>query len=297
MKEFEFSKWEIEGGYDSAKFLEELKKDSFAYAKIKELGLTNREVADNLSLLITYKDDNAVCKKCPGLENCPKSHQGYVIDIVKNEDGRLSRVMAQCPALFSVYMRSENFVYRDYPKEFEDSKYKGGEWKGSRANLLNAFSLAQKGKAEPFIYVEGEDGTGKSYLVSVLANMGADNGKKVAYVDCAVRLGEISSMYFKQTDKFQSAMDSLTDCDLLVLDNFGGEYSNDMMRDSIVYPLLSSRRSLKKPTIIVSDFSIDQIAEIYRGKSPIKGKKLQDLLSSTCKVVKLERSLQSELHR
>ena len=57
----------------AASFEAELRADEDVYARIKELGLTRKEVGDNLGMLLDYKADFSICRNCPGLEKCPKS--------------------------------------------------------------------------------------------------------------------------------------------------------------------------------------------------------------------------------
>ena len=82
-------------------------------------------------------------------------------------------------------------------------------------------------------------------------------------------------------------LDSLKNAYLLVIDGFGNEYINDIVRDSVVIPLLQYRASNKKMTIFTSDFSLNDLITLYakRDKSGnnIREKQLANILHSMIK--------------
>ena len=75
LKEFN-SKDIISRKVDMKKLIEELvsslKADKDVYESLKPLGLTNKEVRDNIGKLADYQEDFNVCKNCPGFNKCPK---------------------------------------------------------------------------------------------------------------------------------------------------------------------------------------------------------------------------------
>ncbi len=58
-------------------------------------------------------------------------------------------------------------------------------------------------------------------------------------------------------------MDLYCNCDVLVFDDFGNEFKNDLIRDSIIFEIISKRSAAHLFTIFTSDFSIEDIVTLY----------------------------------
>ena len=50
---------------------------------------------------------------------------------------------------------------------------------------------------------------------------------------------------------------------LALVDDFGNEFKTDFIRDAIIFQIISNRASKKVFTIFTSDFTIDEIQELY----------------------------------
>ena len=58
-------------------------------------------------------------------------------------------------------------------------------------------------------------------------------------------------------------MDLYCCCNVLVLDDFGNEFKNDLIRDSIIFEIISKRSAAHLFTIFTSDFTIEDIITLY----------------------------------
>ena len=77
----------------------------------------------------------------------------------------------------------------------------------------------------------------------------------------------------------------LSNVDFLILDDFGNEYKNEFSRDNITIPLLSNRSNKELFTIFTSQFSIDEVRQLYSiGKvgGAIRGRQIESLLKTMC---------------
>jgi primosomal protein DnaI len=265
----------------AASFEAELRADEDVYARIKELGLTRKEVGDNLGMLLDYKADFSICRNCPGLEKCPKSNPGYALDITK-DNGYLERRFTPCRKVVLRMKRDARYILSDMPEDWKEKNFNDVDMSAARNVTLRKLLTAQeKGN---WFYLNGGFNSGKSYILACFANQYAeDNDVSVAFVDTTRLIDRLRNYSIKDKKSFSEEMSKLTSVPLLVLDGFGNEYKSDFAFSTVLYPLLSERARNKNLTFFTSDFSYKDIEEMY-GKSVglPRAKQLISLIKSMC---------------
>ena len=85
--------------------------------------------------------------------------------------------------------------------------------------------------------------------------------------------------------KTKKDLQDLIAVDLLVLDDFGNEYKNVFIRDTIIYPLLNERLKNGKLTWFTSAYTVKDIINMYSFKSNYspKAAQLGELIKSLAK--------------
>ena len=266
----------------AASFEAELRADEDVYARIKELGLTRKEVGDNLGMLLDYKADFSICRNCPGLEKCPKSNPGYALDITK-DNGYLERRFSPCSKVVLRMKRDARYLVCDFADDLKEKTFrKDVELSKTRKDqLTKLFTVNTKGN---WVYITGPFNSGKSYILACFANDYADlKNETVAFADTTKLIDRLRNNSIKDKKAFSSEMGQLVDVPLLVLDGFGNEYKSDFAFSTVLYPLLAERARAKKITLFSSDFSYKDIEEMY-GKSVglPRAKQLISLIKSMC---------------
>jgi primosomal protein DnaI len=265
----------------AASFEAELRADEDVYARIRELGLTRKEVGDNLGMLLDYKADFSICRNCPGLEKCPKSNPGYALDITK-DNGYLERRFTPCHKVVLRMKRDARYILSDMPDDWKEKNFNDVDMSAARNVTLRKLLTAQeKGN---WFYLNGGFNSGKSYILACFANQYAeDNDVSVAFVDTTRLIDRLRNYSIKDKKSFSEEMSKLTSVPLLVLDGFGNEYKSDFAFSTVLYPLLSERARNKNLTFFTSDFSYKDIEEMY-GKSVglPRAKQLISLIKSMC---------------
>lgn len=265
----------------AASFEAELRADEDVYARIKELGLTRKEVGDNLGMLLDYKADFSICRNCPGLEKCPKSNPGYALDITK-DNGYLERRFTPCHKVVLRMKRDARYILSDMPEEWKEKNFNDVDMSAARNVTLRKLLTAQeKGN---WFYLNGGFNSGKSYILACFANQYAeDNDVSVAFVDTTRLIDRLRNYSIKDKKSFSEEMSKLTSVPLLVLDGFGNEYKSDFAFSTVLYPLLSERARNKNLTFFTSDFSYKDIEEMYAKSVGLpRAKQLISLIKSMC---------------
>lgn len=119
------------------------------------------------------------------------------------------------------------------------------------------------GLYSPNVLMIGRTGLGKTHLSISMAKMVMEKGYSVVYGSTPQILSQMNAEYFGRLPKGASPLDHFTDCDLLILDDLGTEYRQQTFTTSAIYNLINTRYMLKKPTIINTNLSIEEIKEDY----------------------------------
>lgn len=100
------------------------------------------------------------------------------------------------------------------------------------------------------ILLIGSTGLGKTHLALSIANVVLAKGYEVLYCSCSNLFQIIDEE--RSADRASDTMNSVKRCDLLILDDLGSEYINNYY-NAMLYDLINSRLSERKPSIITSN--------------------------------------------
>ncbi len=138
-----------------------------------------------------------------------------------------------------------------------------------RKRALAAFNMAKR-FAEDFPNVSksllfmGETGLGKTHLCLSIISAVSAKGFSVVYGPAGKLFTAAEKEHFSysgDTDK----LDSLLECDLLVIDDLGTEFLS-AYTTSLFYNIINSRLLEGKPTVISTNLSIDEIEKRYTAR-------------------------------
>lgn len=120
--------------------------------------------------------------------------------------------------------------------------------------------------ASPSIYMYGETGLGKTHLSLAIAGEAIEKGFGVVYGSAQNLLSKLEREKFGSYGESASATeDLLLQCDLLVLDDLGAEFSTKFTV-SAIYNIINSRMAAGLPTIISSNITLDEMRERYTSR-------------------------------
>ena len=114
----------------------------------------------------------------------------------------------------------------------------------------------KKGSTFKGLYLNGNFGSGKSYIVSAMINELVKDGYTAALVYYPEFLRILKSSF--KTD-FDEQFDFARKADLLLLDDIGAENMTSWSRDEILGPILQYRMDNKMATFFTSNLSIEEL--------------------------------------
>jgi len=288
LKEFN-SQEIISESLDLKKYIEELlanlKADKDVYESLKPLGLTYKEVRDNIGKLADYQEDFNVCKNCPGFDKCPKNPI-HISSYVYKDGSYITTRSEPCKKFMEKMAIDAKYIASDFPEEWKASVIKNIDLSENRRPLIKEFISIANGQSKRWLFVKGNRKVGKSYLLVTFANEFIALGHgQVAVINASKQFKGLADIAYSEKDNFKKTIDLLSNVPLLVIDDFGQEYKNEFIRDQIVIPVLNERSHNDKPTFFSSEFTINEIQKLYSvGKNggEIRGKQLGNLLLDMC---------------
>ena len=108
----------------------------------------------------------------------------------------------------------------------------------------------------------GDTGIGKTFLSNCVAKELLDSGHSVIYFTAFQLFDILSKGIFDKDNKAIDAHQNIFDCDLLIIDDLGTELVNSFTTSQL-FLCLNERILRKKATLISTNLSIGQIADIY----------------------------------
>lgn len=115
-------------------------------------------------------------------------------------------------------------------------------------------------KDSPSLLLQGPTGTGKTHVSMAIARKAVERGCGVVYGPMQRLLHKLEKEHFGRADGNSEEM--MTECDLLILDDLGAEFSSPFYV-SCLYNLINSRMLEGKPTIISTNLEKKDIMDRY----------------------------------
>lgn len=245
---------------------DELLKKYKNVQNVIELKLSDQIIQDNLLLIDkTFKAD----EKCENEKNkniCGAG--GYHFKLIY-KNGKLVSTPYKCRKLLTNknLVKSGNFLYSNINNNmFNNYLLKENileQEEKNRVILINYLLMIKKEEEFKSFYLSGPFSSGKTYLISCLANELAANNKTVAYVIISEFLLDIKK---RLNDKmnFYDLIDSLKNVDVLFLDELGNEKFSFFFHIEILYNVLNFRFMNDKKTIFISNYDLKDLLRNYK---------------------------------
>ena len=148
----------------------------------------------------------------------------------------------------------------------------------SEALQIAKWYLAEKPKRSLYFY--GAVGTGKTFLVSLIAQEFITAGKRVIFGDVPSLLQRIKAT-FDGAGNAQDVLDSYYKCDLLILDDIGAGQITDW-NIGIIYQIINSRYNDQKPILVTSNFDLDGLQKRLGRGDELTAERITSRLCEMC---------------
>ncbi len=216
------------------------------------------------------------CKNCKGLDYCTQSIKGKVLKLNIDDFGYLNNCFVSCRFKKSVEQkmahqskfRFSHMSEADYLIDLNDDSFQKAILNSDYAQVYNGVvgSIAlNKG-----VYLYGNPGVGKSYLLKGVSNYYARNGKSVSFVQVPLLIQELKQ-FMTDNEYRQNILGHLKFSEILILDDIGAESITQWTRDEILLPVLDQRMNRNLKTYFTSNYSLEELEQQYRLASKANG--------------------------
>ena len=175
---------------------------------------------------------------------------------------------------------------RDFEDEWLNNSIEKLDKTRERALVVKKYVNYVKDLSDEWIFINGENNTGRSYLAATIAVDIAKNKKgPICFLNSALRFKELLDLSYSNKNRFQELLDLYSTCQVLIIDDFGSEFKNDFVRDAILMQIIIKRSSKKLFTIFTSDYSIKQIETLYSANkiAQIQAERIFRIIRNECK--------------
>jgi len=276
-------------------------KDADFKELVSSLSMTEDDLMKYTSKLQECSVERAHCKHCKGLVECKNAIEGFALTPYVSSH-KLSFSYDICRYNEELRVKNkyqDNAFYFDVPKEIKDAKM--SDIFTSDKNrveiikwLMEFVDNYKKTKNGKGLYLTGNFGSGKTYLIAALFNELAKNNIKVAIIYWPEFLRTLKASF--DTD-FEEKYEDIKKVPLLLIDDIGAENLTAWARDEILGPILQFRMQEGLSTFFTSNLNTEEL-EIHFSTTAnriekVKAKRIMERINQ----LSIEKSLISKNNR
>ncbi|MFW5889019.1 MAG: primosomal protein DnaI [Bacillota bacterium] len=227
--------------------------------------LKHTEIIRGINPLLIFYEENSICNQCPALKECKLQTTGYNSRLVYNNE-KIDLEYKPCRYNKLDYVTSNiDALYvpkRIFEATLDDFDLIGDSRKSIHKYVLDFLKKFNKDNFMKGIYLSGKYGTGKTYILAVIANELAKLNYKVIFAYYPDLVRELKSSISK--GNLEEKILKLKQADILFLDDIGGEFFSRFIRDEVMGPILQHRLLDKLPTFFSSNLNINELSKVMR---------------------------------
>ncbi|WP_436868877.1 primosomal protein DnaI [Staphylococcus arlettae] len=225
--------------------------------------LTNAMIDEDLNVLQEYKDQQ---KHYDGhsFNDCPNFVKGHVPELyIDNQHIKIRYLLCPCKVKhdeekYNAQLITSHHMQRDtLNAKLKDIYLKGKRLEVARAadDICNA--IANQDANIKGMYLHGEFGTGKSFILGAIANQLKTKKIPSTIIYLPEFIRTLKSGFKDGT--FETKLAKVREANILMLDDIGAEEITPWVRDEIIGPILHYRMVQELPTFFSSNYNFKEL--------------------------------------
>ena len=245
--------------------VQQLMKNPHVLAWLKKHQKDEQFVYDHSGRFQDWCKRKEACENCKGLDFCRQEQKGVLLDLYL--DGMLMNQLTYCDYYKqreASYAHRKYFVQQDMLEHYLlidiadiDLTKESLEYKHAYAKVIK---ILKNGVHENGASLGGKPGAGKRWLAAGMCNFYAKQKHRVAFVNVPKLISELK-MLFHEPDVMEQRLRKISNADVVVFDDIGGESVTAWSRDDILLPLLDARMEKHRLTIFTSNYSMEELKQ------------------------------------
>ena len=256
-KKYNFDIYKLEENFNI-----EMEDDTFKKI-VKGLNLSREELIKYTSRIKDSALELKNCKNCKNIMECKNTMCGYVYyPSILQDNLVFSYIPCKYKKKLDNDMSYQNNIFSfDMPKEIINASmkdiYTDDKNRLEAIKWLTTFiKKIENGEKSKGLFLTGNFGCGKTYLVAAAFNELAKKGMKVA---CLYYPEFLRSLKERFSDDYKEIFNKVKKSDLLLIDDIGAETVTCWNRDEVLGTILQYRMQEDLPTFFTSNLSINEL--------------------------------------
>lgn len=226
--------------------------------KNSELRGRLRDILESVNLSENYLEVQHECEKCDD----EGFIDGIMCECMRNmlKKESYKKLSGMSPLELSSF---DSFRLDYYPESPLES---GSQSPRQRMQIILDFCKKYANdftKNSPSLIMVGNTGLGKTHLSLAIASDAIEKGYGVIYVSAQNMITKLEKEKFQNYSKNSGESEQhFIDCDLLIIDDLGTEYSTSFS-NAAVYNIINSRIMMSKPTIVSTNLNMKELEKNY----------------------------------
>lgn len=246
---------------------DEALKDECFKTFVSKIKLSRKELKKYTSLLEESSKEYENCKNCKGILECKNILEGYAY-LPRTQNGSLEFSYRACKYKKKIDRENkyhENTILYNIPDEIKNASVKNIYKKDKeRYETISKLALFIKSyKKDPHqkgMYLCGNFGSGKTYLIAAALNELAKDGIKSAIVFYPEFLNDLKASFNSPIkSEFNTKYNAVKKAPILLIDDIGAESVTPWSRDEILCPILQYRMDNKLTTFFTSNLDLKSL--------------------------------------
>jgi len=262
-KAYDFLK-QLENPIDYDRLIDRFMDDVVIKKFIMDHDLTREQIIKSSHVFLTYQEEKSICQSCQGLDECQLKTTGFTPHLIYRKN---NITIGYEPCRYNTKKGSSliNALYipkRIFDASLEDMDLIGESRKTIHQYILKYLKHDHRKSFMKSLYISGEYGAGKTYILAALANELAQLNYHVIFAYYPDLVRELKSS-IGQGD-LEEKINQLKSVDMLFLDDLGGEYFSKFIRDEVLGSILQHRLLDNKATFFSSNFPTKELVNVLK---------------------------------
>ena len=224
------------------------------------------------------------CKRCKNIHECKNSYEGHVFyPNILNGNLVFDYVPCKYKKELDERNKYKNNIYLfEVPKEIKEASMKNIDLENpDRFRIIkwlkNFLDNYQTGAGMKGIYLTGNFGCGKTYLISAALNELAKKEHKIAIIYYPEFLRSLKES-FNDPETYNEKFRMMKRVEILLIDDIGAETMTEWSRDEVLGTILQYRMQEGLTTFFTSNLTVKELEEHFsvsaKGIEKVKAKRI-----------------------
>jgi primosomal protein DnaI len=254
----------VEKDLDYDQIIDRLMDDIVIKKFIMDHDLTREQIIKSSHIFLTFLEEITACRNCKGIEHCVLNTTGYTPRLVY-QNGRIQIEYQVCR--YNQNQSSHNIDALYIPRRIFEASIEDMDLIGESRKKIHQYihQFVKHNHRESFmkgLYISGEYGSGKTYILAALANELASLNYQIVFAYYPDLVRELKSSIGE--GNLEDKIRKLKSVDMLFIDDIGGEYFSKFIRDEVLGSILQHRLLDNKPTFFSSNYQLKELVNVIK---------------------------------